>query len=208
MGNHFILIVFLLMFAGCGKYGKPLPPEAYSPVAVRNLTASPLADGVQISWLAPQSDLRGKELKSMDGYRIYRQEVIANTAATASAPSMADVGRQFTLITTIEDQHISKLLQLREQALASGKITRTVRVDPALTTFSYTDKGLNDGKAYNYKIVPVNQGGVEGSVRKVVQLAYKGLQSQIDVINADDIMAEEVADQIAADSETSILSSQ
>ncbi len=45
-----LLVLFLLVFTGCGKKGPPIPPKAYIPPAVNDLTAGVDKDLVKLTW--------------------------------------------------------------------------------------------------------------------------------------------------------------
>lgn len=168
-----LLILGLLTVNGCGKYGPPVPPEALSPRPVQALTVSASAQGVKFTWSAPDSDQRGEELKSLDGYNVYRSEI--DPLAAPADRNLAD----YQLIGTINDTHLAILQSLREQAIASGKPTRKIKVDSALKNFEFLDNKVGAKKVYLYKVVPFNQGSVEGQFNQFVKVLYNAEGSEI-----------------------------
>src|SRR5436853_356003 len=50
----------LLLTAGCGAPGDPVPPSPPVPVAVRDLTVHQAGDGVQLSFTLPANSISGK----------------------------------------------------------------------------------------------------------------------------------------------------
>ncbi len=166
--------VLLMCSAGCGKYGPPVSPETRAPKAVPELTATPLADHVSFSWKSAEVDRRGDELKVMDGYRVYQKEL------GPGAP--ADWQKGFSLLGTVQDTHVAVLQRLREEARAKGALTRRVSVDAKLKQFTFATPPLKVGQVYLFKVVPFNQGGVEGDARQLVRVAFQGPQSVMNYI--------------------------
>jgi hypothetical protein len=161
----------------CGRYAPPLAPEALAPQAVADLQTTAKNDGVHFAWTASRNDVRGKDLKSIEGYRIYRKEIINKS-------DVIDPEVEYQLVTTIEDKHVEDLKLKREQAKKEGKISRRVKPDPALTKFDYLDSALEREHTYLYKFMPINQGGVEGGMpKKLVKVLYRGEQSEVSEID-------------------------
>ena len=120
----------LLSLTACGKYGPPLPPERLAPKPVQQLVVKGGAEGVKISWDAPERDIRGKALQSLDGFRVYRAQF---------APGFTTKIDDFTLLSTLEDRSVSGLLKKQEEAKAQGKSLRRVSIDAALKHYEYLD---------------------------------------------------------------------
>jgi len=173
-----LLGLVALNLGGCGKYGPPVPPEALSPAAVSELAASADATSVSLSWKAPKSDLRSKELRSLDGYSVVRATIEGNEPP------------RFAPLEFIEDKHILERDRLREEARASGKTARRVDVPAALTAFTFVDKTVVAGGRYLYRIIPVNQGGVLGAARESIQVTFNGVTSEITRLASADLESE------------------
>ena len=165
----------VLLIAGCGKYASPRPPEDFSPAEVKELQVLPGLEGITFTWEAPDQDLRGKELKSIDGYRIYRKEIVKDS-------EILDTDVEYELLATVTDTHLEELERLREAAREAGKPTRRIKVDDTLIKFQFTDITVQAGKQYVYQLIPVNQGDVEGSYTKLVRVLFRGEASEITII--------------------------
>lgn len=176
-----VLFLAIVWVAGCGKFGPPVPPEALAPSMVQQLEAAASTEGVRLAWRAPESDRRGKALKSLEGYRIYRR--ILNSAAEQPGEN-ADAAQQ-ELIATISDVHLEELERLREEARQSGKPARRVKVDPKFTTFIFADSAVQVGQVYTYSVVPFNQDGREGQPSRPVKVAFNGATSTVSELEAD-----------------------
>lgn len=169
-----------LLTAACGRYGEPRPPEYFSPRGVQDLKARADLEGVHFEWRAPDQDRRGRELESMNGYYVYRKSI--------TKPSdIVDPSIEYDELAEIPDTHVAARDELRKQARAEGKISRRVKVDPEMLEFSYTDTSAASGQTYLYRIVPFNQGDVEGLVPKVVKVLYRGDASVVSLVDAADI---------------------
>lgn len=170
--RHLSLAVLILAVSGCGKYGKPRPPEYYAPAEVRELTVSASLQGVAFNWLSPEVNNRGRALEDLEGYRIYRRELDANSR-------LRDPYAKFDLIGTIEDTHINELVELKRQAVEQGQLTRKIKMDEARSRFQFVDRSAVPGKSYFYQIVAFNQGGVEGKIAERFNVLFRGEISQI-----------------------------
>lgn len=169
----------LFMITACGKYAPPQPPEAFSPKGIQQLEVVANLNSLLFRWRAPDEDLRGKELKSMNGYNVYRKEL--------SFPSdVTDEDVEFELITEIEDLHIEERDKLREAAEAEGKPIKRIKADGTLKQFEFLDDSLKPGHSYLYKIVPFNQGDIEGQVLEMVKVQFRGQSSTVIIVKQDD----------------------
>lgn len=174
--NKTLLLFATFIVCACGRYAKPFTPEALAPRDVVTLQARATADAIVFNWKAPDSDARGKELKSMDGYNIYRKLIVKPMDITS------DDEQEFELLNSVPDTHVLELKRLRDEAKAKGLPSHRVKVDDALMHFEYVDKNLSPGQSYLYKIVPVNQDGVNGVIKNMVRVVYRGQDSQISYV--------------------------
>jgi len=181
---------FLCLFlcSACGRYSAPQPPEYFAPRSVNSLQVSSSIEGVNLSWIAPERDLLGKPLKSIDGYYIYRREIILPTDI-----QRLDVDDE--LITTLSDNHLFVLRKLREEAIEKGMISRKVEVDKSLMTFSFIDKNVKPGNTYLYTVVPYNQGDVKGGTRSRALVNFRGDASTVSYIESSDSEVKKVTRQ-------------
>jgi hypothetical protein len=111
----------------------------------------------------------------MDQYRVYRKALVKNA-------DLLDPDVEYALVSTIEDRHLAELARLKEEARASGKPTRSVKVAPELKSFTFSDRALESGKRYAYQITPVNQGGEEGDPGQIVLVQFMGENSQVSMV--------------------------
>lgn len=178
--------VVAVLVSACGRYGQPLPPESFSPAPVQSLEVVPAADGITLKWEAPNDDRRGKELKSLDGYRVYRTELSTEKTKKKAPGEDEPEATDDEPYGEVADGHIAVRDQLRRDARAQGKIGRRVDVPAESKKFEFKDTALIEGKSYAYRIVPVNQGGVEGALKKAIRVRYLGAESEVSIVDAED----------------------
>lgn len=167
-----------LCFSACGKFGRPVPPEALSPAAVEALSISADATSVALSWKAPRKDIRSRELRSIEGYEVLRATLGGSTPT------------RFDRLAFVEDIHLRERDRLQAEARAAGTPVRRVKVDPSLTAFRFTDSEIIPGSRYIYRVVPVNQGGTKGAVGESLALTFTGPTSQVTRIGGADLESE------------------
>lgn len=171
----FLATFFAIFSVGCGHYVAPVPPEMLAPAPVNNFTVAPMNDGILFAFTSSKEDARGKPLQSLEGYNLYRREFVEGETDVTKP-----VG--YTKIASIKDEHLVELAKLQEQAAAEGKNPKRVKAPAKLTSFTFKDTGLKVGKAYAYRLVGVNQKGVEAEVDRLVKIDFKGDESQIVVV--------------------------
>jgi hypothetical protein len=178
-------VLALCLFAGCGKYLPPLPPESLAPAAVKSLEVTADLQSVNFKWDASDKDQKGEDLKTIEGYRIYRKDL--------NKPSdMINEDIKYVLLTTIEDKHLAELKKLKDAALEAGTPTRKVKIDEALKKFTYSDTNVGSGKLYAYQIIPINQDGVEGETNKIIKVLFRGTSSEIVLIDQSKLEVDEL----------------
>jgi len=184
--------------SGCGRYRPPLPPEYLAPAAVDNLVVTPTEGSVGFSWTAADSDARGKELKSAEGFSVERKELVNRGDETNP-----DV--KFERIGYLSDKHVEVREKLRAEARAAGKVGRTVKSPEEFTKFSFVDSKVAKGKTYLYQIVPLNQGGTEGVVGQLTKVVFQGAQSAVVAMLPEEMTnaADKVASGTASDASVS-----
>lgn len=176
------LVSLSLAAVGCGKYLAPIPPEMVAPKSVESLEAYTTGGQVALKWTSPEEDRRGRELKSIDGYAVQRKEIAARGDETNPKVEFVDLG-------FVKDVHIAARERLRKEAREQGKIGRTVKAPADLTQFTFFDSKVQNGKTYLYQVVPQNQGGVDGVVKQIVRVVYKGDESNVVILAAKDVEA-------------------
>lgn len=167
----------LFLITGCGKVASPKAPEYFAPEIVGEYAVTPnVGQGITISWKAPKNDRSGKELKTMDGYRIERATLEdGDTVATAN----------FSEIAFITDNHILERDKLRKDLRAQHKPSRSADVKSEKKLFSYVDnspEAQNQSLNLMYRVIGINQNGVKGARSKI---AYKKGDALVYVNNED-----------------------
>lgn len=165
----------LLILAGCGRYVPAVPPEMLAPEPVRNFAALAADDGILFSFQSSEKDARGKPLQSLEGYKLYRKLLTEEDMSLFKREG-------YELITLIEDNHLPVLQEMQDQARKEGRPTRRVVTPTELVSFSYKDSGLNPGATYAYRLIGVNQNGVEAEVERLVRVIFNGAQSEVVVV--------------------------
>ncbi len=182
---HFIILCAAgISLSSCGRYAPPVAPEKVAPEAVGALTVKGTLDGVAFTWRAPDSDQRGKSLTSLDGYRVYRKQLL-------TAKDAIDLQDNFAIVGSVADTAFAALTKAKDEAKAAGRPTRRVHISDDLKQFSFLDNGVKAGSTYLYKVVPYNQGGVEGESFQLVQVLWRGEASDVKSVDHSTILSEE-----------------
>jgi hypothetical protein len=168
----YLALCLVVLLGGCGRNLPPEPPEAVAPQPVSELVARAESAGIVFEWVAPTEDQRGKELKEISGYKIFRKEINKVSDFLDPAVEWQEVGQ-------VQDTHLVKLNQLREEARAQGKPVRRVQIEGVEMRFKFTAGDLKNGQRYAFLIRPFNQSGGEGGAERVVQVIYRGPASEI-----------------------------
>jgi hypothetical protein len=173
-------LLVILELASCGKFAPPIAPEKAAPQGVGALAVQTTDSAVIIQWTTPETDRRNKQLKQIDGYSIYRKTV-------ASKKDIADEQIPFDKLAEVGDKAIADRETRRLEAIELGAISRRVKIDPALAAHQYEDKTPQAGTSYLYKVVPLNQNGVEGEVRQFISITFRGASSDINIVTAKEL---------------------
>src|SRR5467141_5180596 len=75
----------LLLTAGCGAPGDPVPPSPPVPAAIKDLTAHQAGDGVQLSFTLPSNSISGEKLPAPPAVEILRGAVRPDGSADAKS---------------------------------------------------------------------------------------------------------------------------
>lgn len=164
-----ILLVAITAMAGCGRYEAPIVPEQLISESVKELGATVDSQTVTLSWKRPSVDARGKRLKDIDGYRVYRA-MIFSPSNLKELQSARATGPDFTEVGWVADGSHEKLTKLQDEAEARGDMRRKVKLEPSDTTFSFVDPFKATSGVFLYKVVPVNQSWEEGAVDKYIKV--------------------------------------
>src|SRR5258708_31869737 len=90
----YFLFSILLIASGCGAPGEPVPPTPPVPVAIKDLTARQIGDGVQLAFTLPTNSVTGDRLPESPAVEILRG---ANPAGGPPRPN------PFRVFNTIPD---------------------------------------------------------------------------------------------------------
>ena len=173
---RFISLTVTILSIGCGKYGPPVSPEATAPSPTLALDVKGGIEGIKINWKAPDTDNLGRELKTIDGYHVYRKELIDPLGTDILDP------KEYKLVASVVDTHLLELKKLRDEAKEKNLPTRKVKVADEAKQFTFTDNVVSSGKIYLYKIIPFNQNGVDGEPGQIVRVFFRGESSQVNFI--------------------------
>jgi hypothetical protein len=75
----------LLLTAGCGAPGDPVPPSPPVPAAIKDLTAHQAGDGVELSFTLPSNSISGEKLPAPPAVEILRGTVRRDGSADAKS---------------------------------------------------------------------------------------------------------------------------
>ncbi len=75
----------LLLAAGCGAPGDPVPPSPPVPAAIKDLTAHQAGDGAQLSFTLPSNSISGEKLPAPPAVEILRGAVRPDGSADAKS---------------------------------------------------------------------------------------------------------------------------
>ncbi|WKZ56776.1 MAG: hypothetical protein QY326_08580 [Bdellovibrionota bacterium] len=170
-----LLCAVMLCSGGCGKYGPPLAPEVFSPQAVGELQSSLEGKTLVLRWRAPSDDLRSRALRSLDSYRIYRKSVERDS-------QVLDEEVEFEVVAEVPDRSFAELESRQKEARELGLPGHRVRLTEEFIIHEFRDDTLEEGTRYYYRVVPVNQGDVEGAAPQLVRVIVEGARSETSVI--------------------------
>lgn len=168
------VLVASISCVACGRMLPPLAPEDLAPRQVTDLRVTPLAAGVQFTWIAPENDFRGEPLRSLDGYRIERKVIM-------DPSEVVDESISYEAVALVPDRYFVALEQSKKELLEKGRPARKASVAQAEKEHEFIDASLMEGERYLYRIVPVNQGGEVGEKGSFVDIEFAGLQSAITI---------------------------
>ncbi len=174
------LIISTVM--SCGRYGPPLPPEAYTPATVDNFLASPSPDGIVLTWNTPDKDRQGEDLEELTHYDILRSntEDLLNFLKDPIVNSEV-VGRVYS-------KNYELLLKRKSEARAKKEPSRMLENPDSFSKFSFADNSLsadatNLGKTFIYSVVPYGREGLPGEVLWFTKITYDGDKSIVEMLS-------------------------
>ena len=161
---------------GCAKVASPIPPERLGPANLAGLEVKATQSTVTFAWTGPENDVRGKPLKSLDGYRIYRKEIVAD----------ADLQKNdipFEIVTELPDKSLELLKTKQEAAEAQGHTKRRVKLSATDRQMNAVDSSVETGKTYVYKVLAFNQSDIDGDAKNVYKVVFQGESSEITMLD-------------------------
>ena len=61
-----------LMSVACGRKAPPRPPDLVRPRTIRDLEATPVTDGIHLTWTRPTETMDGGDMPDLDGVVVLR----------------------------------------------------------------------------------------------------------------------------------------
>jgi hypothetical protein len=133
-----------------------------------------LADGIQFSWVAPEEDIRGEELRSLDYYQIERKVIAEPSDVIDETISYEEVG-------LVPDRYFAQLQAKQEELVEKRLPKRKAVVEESFKKHQFIDRSLMNGTRYLYRISGVNQGNESGAVDSYVDVEFAGLNSVVTI---------------------------
>lgn len=133
----FILLVAAASLAACGKKGQLVPPEALVPAPATDLQVRQQGDGFRISWVAPGKEERGRPLRDLAGFRLYRHEVLPPGEDCLACPE------SWLLVRNIDLEYLRDVQRSGDR-------------------FSCVDRDVRTGTSYRYSVTAVSRRGAVG----------------------------------------------
>lgn len=177
------LFITLVLNIGCGRINAPVPPEQLAPKPVQYTSVVTNKEDLTIEWLSPIEDVRGKELKKLDGFKVYRKTLPQKLSVLKEAE---EDELEYELISVVMDTTSNVLAQKKELARASLRPIRTASLTNDERKVSFTDADLKPGQLYLYKVVGYNSVGFEGPALKFIEVLFDGQNSVVKRLNSED----------------------
>ena len=151
------LFLLLLSFAvltaavGCGRKGRPKPPEATAPTPVTNLTAEASVGSITLNWIAPTTNASGDSLDNLERFIVLRSIV-----TKGRRPEPEEIG--------------VVVVNAGDAEAAAGSKGR----------YRFKDPAVKVGQRYEYVVLPVNDSGVEGVADRGLRVSFAGESSVVE----------------------------
>lgn len=134
MNKICIMVCISLSLIGCGKTGPLLPPEALVPATITNLHLEQKGAQFLVSWPRPSTEVGGRSLKDLAGFRLYKREVLPSGEDCEECPTA------YRMVKSVDLEYPEGI------ALAGNK-------------YIFTDDDVAEGKTYRYKVLSYKKDG-------------------------------------------------
>lgn len=128
---YLILLVSLIVLAGCGHKGNPVIPGSIAPEKVSSLTARPTPGKVSLSWTMPVKTTEGRRLQNLERFIVQRGEVPEGTKPD-------DCACAYKTVATIDVE------APQPARITEGKVF-------------FDDVKVNNDQTYAYRVIAVNR---------------------------------------------------
>lgn len=142
-----VLLVAAAFLSGCGKKGVLVPPEALVPAPITNLAAAQKGDRIEVSWSAPGKQEGGAPLRDLGGFLLFRRPVLPPGEDCEECLSA------YALLQRVD-------LEFPQGARQAGQL------------WIYSDRDLNRGMTYQYKVRSFTTQGAEGKDSNKVRRTF------------------------------------
>ena len=127
-------ITLALLFAGCGKRGPLIPPEALHPAPVADLQVRQTGNNFEVTWSIPTQNEGKRPLKDLAGFRLFKREVLPPAEDCESCPDA------YRLFKNIDLEYLQDIRRFGNSLYC-------------------TDSDVIDGKTYQYKVISYRKDG-------------------------------------------------
>jgi hypothetical protein len=103
---YFLFFNFIALAEGCGAPGEPRPPQPPIPVAVNDLAARQVGDGVSLTFTLPRDSIDGERLAELPAIEIFRGTTAEGRPAKSSAARLVYVIPSTLVETYLTDDRV------------------------------------------------------------------------------------------------------
>jgi predicted small lipoprotein YifL len=126
--------VIITLLGGCGKKGVLISPDAQLPAPVNDLRGAQMGESFQLSWSLPTKEERGRALKDLAGFRLFKREVLPPDEDCESCPNA------YRLLKSVDMEY------LQDVRLSGGSLF-------------FNDTDLITGTTCQYKVISFRKDG-------------------------------------------------
>lgn len=145
------LCLCVLVCVGCGRKGRPRPPEEIAPGEVLYFTAMGTLEGVQLSWQAPVTDARGEPLLNLAGFVVKKRSIV--------------------------DKGESDFEDIAEMSAKASANVMSQGAKSDDSKYGFLDRDVAPGKRYEYVVHAVDENGAKGRFSPIMRVTYIGESS-------------------------------